>query len=102
MLLVLGSSDDLLQFVSRLPGALLEVRRAVDTIQVFMEERRPDGLLPRDHVDELDLRIVPPPEDAPSVCILDTGVAGAHPLVAKGPRRGLDGGRGLGDRRPLP
>ncbi len=84
VLLVLGISDDLLQFVSRLPGALLEVRRAVDTIQVFMEERRPDGLLPRDHVDELDLRIAPPPEDAPSVCILDTGVAGAHPLVAKG------------------
>jgi hypothetical protein len=84
VLLVLGTSDNLLKFVSRLPGALLEVRRAVDTIQVFMEERRPDGLLPRDHVEELNLRITPPPEDAPSVCILDSGVARAHPLVAKG------------------
>jgi hypothetical protein len=86
VLLVHGTSALILNFVSRVPGAFFEVRRGVDTVQVFMEERRDEGLLPRDHVDELHARVIAPDLDAPSVCILDTGVAAAHPLVAKGLR----------------
>lgn len=79
-----ATSAGLQSFASRLPGALMEIRRAVDTVQVFMEEHREKGLTPFDHIRELASRVTSAPENAPTVCLLDTGVAAAHPLVAPG------------------
>jgi hypothetical protein len=36
----------------------------------------------REYVDDAVTRIVPPPENAPAVCLLDTGVNRGHPLIA--------------------
>ncbi|MDO8379432.1 S8 family peptidase [Phenylobacterium sp.] len=83
---VLSPSRALIQFVSRAPGAFVEVRRATDTIQVFLQEGRDAGLGPADHVAELLARVTPPPPGAPVICVLDSGVSAAHPLIAKGMR----------------
>lgn len=81
---VYGASRTVLEFLSRAPGAFVEVRRATDTIQVFLREGRGGGLGPADHVAELLARVTPPGQDAPVICVLDSGVAAAHPLIAKG------------------
>ncbi|HEY1926607.1 MAG TPA: S8 family peptidase [Caulobacteraceae bacterium] len=81
---VLGPSKAVLQFLSRAPGAFVEVRRATDTIQVFLQEGRDAGLGPADHVAELLARVTPPSQDAPVICVLDSGVSAAHPLIAMG------------------
>lgn len=79
-----GVSRTVLEFLSRAPGAFVEVRRATDTIQVFLQEDRGLGVGPADHVVELLARVTPPVQDAPVICVLDSGVAAAHPLIAKG------------------
>lgn len=56
-----------------------ELRKAKELATSYRE------LSPRDQgefVAELASRVIPPPDDAPAVCILDTGVNRAHPLIA--------------------
>ncbi|ACK86230.1 S8 family peptidase [Methylorubrum extorquens] len=70
-------------FAERLPGAISEIRRATGTIEPFLD-RGAGGLAQHDWVAELAARIVPPSDDVPVVCVLDTGVAAGHPLIEPG------------------
>jgi hypothetical protein len=84
VVLVHGQPEAVRRYVSDAPGAFVEVRRATDTVEVFLDARRPPGLLPHDHIAELAGRVTPPPADAPAICLLDSGVAAGHPLLAGG------------------
>lgn len=67
----LASATVLLNFVS-------ELRRPAVTGAFFME------LTPSEQhqfAEDLQRRLLPPPEDAPAVCVLDTGVNRGHPLL---------------------
>lgn len=72
-----------LAFASRVPGAIEEVRLSLGTIEPFLTlaEGRASQ---HDFVDDLAGRIIPARSDAPTVCVLDTGVAAAHPLLTDG------------------
>ena len=83
VLFVYGVARALADRLERAPGAVVEVRRSVDTIAPFLDLR--DGHVDQhDFIADLQGRLVSVPADAPSICILDTGVTGAHPLVAPG------------------
>ncbi len=72
-----------LAFVSRAPGAIEEVRMGLGNIESFLDLE--DGhITQHDFVDELAGRIVPARSNAPTVCVMDTGVASAHPLLTDG------------------
>lgn len=67
----LASATALLNFVS-------ELRHPALTAQFFIEQ------MPREQqqwVADLLSRVQPPPENAPAVCVLDTGVNRGHPLL---------------------
>lgn len=72
-----------LAFASRVPGAIEEVRPGLGTIEPFLAlgEGRVTSF---DFVDDLAERIIPARSDAPTVCVMDTGVASAHPLLVDG------------------
>lgn len=57
---------------------LAEVRKAKETATVFVD-MCPEGQA--EWAKELRSRVSPPSADAPTVCVLDTGVARAHPLL---------------------
>jgi hypothetical protein len=78
---VSAAAPALLQLVARLNGAISEVRPASRNIAPLLEVGE-HGLGQHALVDDYLERITPPPEGAPTICILDTGVAAAHPLVA--------------------
>lgn len=78
-----AAAGPLAAFASRVPGAINEIRRAVGTIEPFLE-RGTGGLGQHDWVAELAERVVPPPDKSSVVCALDTGVAAAHALIAPG------------------
>ena len=59
--------------------AIEELRHASDSPHVYTHDLRP---YQQDILDDLVLRTTLAPDDAPAVCILDTGVARAHPLLA--------------------
>jgi hypothetical protein len=80
-----AAAPTLTAFVSRVPGAITEIRRATGTIEPFLD-RGAKGLGQHDWVEELAQRVVEPAQDAPVVCTLDTGVVAAHPLIAPGLR----------------
>ena len=96
-----AAAKKLVQFVARLPGAITEIRRATGTIEPFLD-RGPTGVNQHDWVADLAARIRPPPDDAPVVCTLDTGVAAAHPLIAPGLRGAwaYDAAWGVDDHHP--
>lgn len=72
-----------LAFATRAPGAIEEVRRGLGTIEPFLALG--DGQVTQhDFVDDLAGRIIPARTNAPTICVLDTGVAAAHPLLADG------------------
>jgi subtilase family protein len=76
--LAYGNQGDLAGSISLL-SLLAELRRAKELAGDYVE------LAPRDQrelVDELVSRTVPPAENAPSVCILDSGVNRDHPLLS--------------------
>lgn len=75
-----ATAGNVAAFAGRIPGAVMEIRRATGTIETFLEGGA--GVEQHDWVQELVERITPPPQDAPVVCTLDTGVAAAHPLIA--------------------
>jgi hypothetical protein len=61
---------------------LAELRRAKDAAGVFAD------MGPREQADwlrDLQGRTIPAPRDAPAVCVLDTGVNRAHPLLEPSP-----------------
>lgn len=78
-----GSAGQVVSFLGRIPGAIWEVRKAEGTIEPFLEVGG-TGLVQQDWVADLAGRIEAPPQEAPSVCVLDSGVAAAHPLLALG------------------
>ncbi len=59
-------------------GAISELRRASDSPHFFTDEVRGEE---RPWVDDLAERIVWPPNDAPAVCLFDTGVNRGHALI---------------------
>ncbi|WP_068071447.1 S8 family peptidase [Novosphingobium lentum] len=81
VLFIHATVAQLLDLAQRAPGAISEIRRATGTIEPFLDQ----GALALGQaavVADLAARITPPGDGAPAICILDTGIAGAHPLVA--------------------
>jgi len=76
-----AAATELLPLVARLNGAISEVRPASNIIEPLLDLGE-HGLGQHELVEDYVARFTPPPEGAPTVCILDTGVAAAHPLVA--------------------
>ena len=83
VLFVHASAARVTGFVGRIPGAVMEIRKATGTIEPFLD-RGAKGLGPQDWTADLAARVIPPPRDANAVCALDTGVAAQHPLIAPG------------------
>ena len=57
---------------------IAELRRASDSPTFFMNEIVGDE---REWIDDLAERVIWPPNDTPTVCLFDTGVNRAHPLL---------------------
>ena len=68
----LASATALLNFVS-------ELRHPALTAEFFIEQTPAEQ---QQWAAELKARLVPPPDDAPAVCVLDTGVNRGHPLLS--------------------
>jgi len=83
VLFIHAAAGILSSFAMKVPGAITEIRRATGTIEPILD-RGDNGLAQHDWVAELADRIAPPPRGSPVVCVLDTGVAAAHPLIAPG------------------
>jgi hypothetical protein len=62
----------------RLLGAIAEVRLAKDTADFYIGMGRQEQ---QDWINDALERILPPPEGAPAVCLLDTGLNEQHPLL---------------------
>ena len=69
------SAIELLLFAT---GGVAELRRASDNPSVFTQALKDDAVA---FIEDLAERIVWPGGDAPAVCLLDTGVNRAHPLI---------------------
>ncbi|WEK41449.1 MAG: S8 family peptidase [Candidatus Brevundimonas colombiensis] len=83
VVLVHARPADLLLFAQQTPGAIAEIRPATGTICPFLE--RGDTVVGQaDFVADLTGRVSAPSAEAPLVGLLDTGVAGEHPLIAPG------------------
>jgi len=61
--------------------AIAELRKAKDTPSIFLEM---PSIEQEEWVKELQERVLPPQEDAVSVCLLDTGVSWRHRLIEPG------------------
>jgi hypothetical protein len=61
--------------------AIAELRKAKDTPSIFLEM---PSIEQEEWVKELRERVLPPQEDAVSVCLLDTGVSWRHRLIEPG------------------
>jgi hypothetical protein len=59
-------------------GDLAELQRAKETASFFVSQHPADQM---DWVEDLGERTTPAPDDAPAVCVLDTGVNRGHPLL---------------------
>lgn len=81
VLFIHATVAQLLDLAQRAPGAISEIRRATGTIEPFLDQGT-FALGQAAVVADLTARITPPADGAPAICILDTGIAGAHPLVA--------------------
>ena len=78
--LVLATAQQLAASLNVL-GDLAELRKAKSASAFFLD------LTPAEQVEWIDdatARLTPPGGDAPAVCLLDTGVTQAHPLIAPG------------------
>lgn len=73
----------LVDLARRMPGAVSEIRRATGTIEPFLDQGD-QALGQGAFVAELAERVTAPQDGAPSICVIDTGVAAAHPLIAPG------------------
>ncbi|MEQ1546077.1 S8 family peptidase [Methyloglobulus sp.] len=77
IVLVFGTREQISHSIHLL-GAIAELRKAKDTADFFTGMSRLDQQAWIEHTLE---NLTPPPDAAPSVCILDTGVNNAHPLL---------------------
>lgn len=77
VVLVRGTAEQLSRSLDIL-NDLAEVRQAKESAAFFVDMPREEQA---DWVEDLIRRIIPPPDDAPAVCILDTGVTRGHPLL---------------------
>lgn len=78
IVLVHGKGHDLARS-NDLIGAVAELRLAKTTADLFTGM---DSTEQAEWIDDLAGRLQAPPEDAPAVCLLDTGVNHGHPLLA--------------------
>ena len=81
VLFVHASTAALVEFAQRIPGAVSEIRRATATIEPILD-RGVYAVGQAAFVADLTARTSAPDTGAPTVCVIDTGVAGAHPLIA--------------------
>jgi hypothetical protein len=77
IILVFGAREQISHSIHLL-GAIAELRRAKETADFFTGMTRQDQYAWIEHALQ---HLILPPNDAPSVCILDTGVNQAHPLL---------------------
>lgn len=77
VVLVHGSSQQLSTSIEVL-NDVAEVRRAKESAAYFVDAPTTEQA---EWANDLRRRTAPPPEDAPAVCVLDTGVTRAHPLL---------------------
>lgn len=78
-----GTSSAIASVADSIRGAISEIRRARGTTGVFID-RNGQGVEPHDWVRDLIDRVTPLSDEAPVVCVLDTGVAAEHPLLRLG------------------
>jgi hypothetical protein len=77
VLLVTGTAGQLSASIDVL-NDIAELRQAKDAATFFVDQPAEDQA---DWIDDLVARTTPPGRDAPAVCVLDTGVTRAHPLL---------------------
>lgn len=77
IILVFGTREQISHSIHLL-GAIAELRRAKDTADFFTGMTRQNQHAWIEHTLQ---HLTPPPNDAPAICILDTGVNQAHPLL---------------------
>lgn len=82
ILFVRATSANLLATADRVRGAITDIRQAAGDIELLLAEE--GGLGQQELVDHYAGRLTATEDGAPVVCILDTGVSGAHPLIAPG------------------
>jgi hypothetical protein len=76
---VYANRDEMTQLLQR-TDAIEELRQATDTPAFFTVTARKEQHL---WIEDLVSRVDAPPEIAPAVCILDSGVSAAHPLLTQ-------------------
>jgi hypothetical protein len=81
VLFVHASPTPLLSVVGRLNGAVSEIRQAAPAVEPLLD-LGDTALGQHELVEDYTARVTPPEPDAPVICVIDAGVAGAHPLVA--------------------
>lgn len=81
VLFVHASAAAILHLADRLHGTISEIRAAAPVVEPLLDTGK-HALGQHALVEDYLARLTPPPEGAPSICILDSGVAGAHPLVS--------------------
>lgn len=78
VILVYGTKQQMSRSIHLL-GSIAEVRKAKDTADFFTRMNRIDQ---QEWINNTVEQLTLPADDAPSVCILDTGVNEAHPLLS--------------------
>ena len=77
VVLVRGTANNLARSIDIL-GMIAEIRLPKVTAAFFAEM---SAIEQQEWVDDLAARVVPPEDNSPFVCLLDTGLNGAHPLL---------------------
>ncbi len=79
--LLLMANEQQIEKILKNCDAIAELRKAKDTPSIFLEM---PSIEQEEWVKELRERVLPPQEDAVSVCLLDTGVSWRHRLIEPG------------------
>ncbi len=77
VILVQGTREQMSRSIYLL-GAVAELRRAKETAEFFTGM---DRIQQQEWIDDALGRLIPPPDHAPYICILDTGLNEQHPLL---------------------
>jgi len=78
VILVHGTKQQMSRSINLL-GSIAEVRKAKDTADFFTSMSSIDQ---QEWVKQTTDQLIPPPNEAPSICILDTGLNEKHPLLS--------------------